>query len=133
MAADRFSMLLVGFFGVTALLLAAIGLYGVMAYAATQRSREIGIRIALGAQRGVILRMVLGDGLRLALAGILLGVIAALLSGRLLAGFLYGVSADDSLTLASVAFLIALIALAASFLPARRAATIDPMRTLRAE
>ncbi|HEX3661384.1 MAG TPA: ABC transporter permease [Acidobacteriaceae bacterium] len=133
MAADRFSMLLVGFFGVTALLLAAIGLYGVMAYTAGQRSREIGIRIALGAQRGAILRMVLGDGLRLALAGILLGVIAALLSGRLLAGFLYGVRPDDPLTMASVALLIAVIALAASFLPARRAAVLDPMQTLRAE
>lgn len=133
MAADRFSMFLMVFFGVTALLLAAIGLYGVMAYTASQRSREIGIRIALGAQRGAILRMVLGDGLRLAMAGVLIGVIVALVSGRLLSGFLYGVRADDPLTLGSVALLIALIALVASFLPARRAAVIDPMQTLRAE
>jgi putative ABC transport system permease protein len=133
MAADRFSMLLIAFFGVTALLLAAIGLYGVMAYSAGQRSLEIGIRLALGAQRSAIVRMVLRDGLRLAFAGILLGVITALLSGRMLAGFLYGVSAHDPVTMASVALLIAVIALAASFIPARRAAGLDPIQTLRGE
>ncbi|HTX77793.1 MAG TPA: FtsX-like permease family protein [Terracidiphilus sp.] len=133
MASDRFSMLLVGFFGVTALLLATVGLYGVIAYATGQRTREIGIRMALGAQRRTILRMILSEGLRLAGGGILLGVAAALGMGRLLRGFLYGVRPSDPLTLSSVALFIALIALCASYLPARRAAAIDPMEALRCD
>jgi putative ABC transport system permease protein len=131
MAADRFSMFLIGFFGATALLLAAVGLYGVIAYSAGQRTREIAIRVALGAQRGSVLRMILGQGLRLAAGGILLGLAVALGTGRLLSGFLYEVRPSDPLTLAVVAAAIALIALAASLLPARRAAAIDPMEALR--
>jgi len=133
MAADRFSMLVVGFFGALALILAAVGIYGVIAYSAGQRTREIAIRIALSAQRGNVFGMVLGQGLRLAALGILLGVLAALGVGRVLAGLLYGVSAADPLTLASVAVLIVLVALAASILPARRAAATAPMEALRGD
>jgi predicted permease len=133
MAADRFSMLVMGFFGVLALVLAAVGVYGVIAYSASQRTREIAIRIALGAQRGNVFGMVLGQGLRLASLGILLGVLAALSVGRVLKGWLYGVSATDPLTLACVALLITVVALAASFLPARRAAATAPMEVLRGD
>ena len=133
MAADRFSMLVVGFFGALALILAAVGIYGVIAYSASQRTREIAIRIALGAQRGNVFGMVLGQGLRLAALGILFGVLAALGVGRVLTGLLYGVSASDPLTLASVAVLIVLVALAASILPARRAAAVAPMEALRSD
>jgi len=132
-AANRFSVLVVGFFGMLALVLAAVGIYGIIAYSANQRSREIAIRVALGAQRGDVFGMVLGQGLRLASAGIVFGVLAALLVGRALAGSLYGVSASDPVTLGSVALLIAAVALAASFLPARRAAAIAPMEALRGD
>jgi putative ABC transport system permease protein len=133
MAANRFSMLVVGFFGALALVLAAVGIYGIIAYSASQRTREIAIRIALGAQRGNVFGMVLGQGLRLAALGILFGVLTALLVGRVLAGWLYGVSASDPLTLACVALLITMVALAASFLPARRAASTAPMEALRGD
>jgi len=133
MATDRFSMLVVGFFGVLALVLAAVGIYGVIAYSAGQRTREIAIRIALGAKRSNVFGMVLGQGLRLAALGILFGVLAALGVGRVLAGLLYGVSAADPVTLASVAVLIVLVALAASILPARRAAATAPMEALRGD
>jgi ABC-type antimicrobial peptide transport system permease subunit len=133
MAANMFSMLVVGFFGALALVLAAVGIYGIIAYSVSQRTREIAIRIALGAQRGNVFGMVLGQGLRLAALGILFGVLTALLVGRVLAGSLYGVSAFDPLTLGSVALLITVVALAASFLPARRAATTAPMEALRGD
>jgi putative ABC transport system permease protein len=133
MAQDRFSMLLVGFFGVLALLLAAIGIYGVISYSVGQRTREIGIRIALGAQRGNVFGIVMGHGIKLASLGIAIGFFAALGMGRMLTGFLYGVSAADPLTFASVAVFLAAVALAASFFPARRAAKIDPMQALRSE
>jgi predicted permease len=133
LAADRFSILVVGFFGALALVLAAVGIYGVIAYSAGQRTREIAIRIALGAQRGNVFGMVLGQGLRLAALGILFGVFAALVVGRVLAGLLYGVSAADPVTLASVAALIMLVALAACILPARRAAATAPMEALRGD
>jgi predicted permease len=133
MAANMFSMLVVGFFGALALVLAAVGIYGIIAYSASQRTREIAIRIALGAQRGNVFGMVLGQGLRLAALGILFGVLTALLVGRVLAGSLYGVSASDPLTLGCVALLITVVALAASFLPARRAAATAPMEALRSD
>jgi putative ABC transport system permease protein len=133
MAANMFSMLVVGFFGALALVLAAVGIYGIIAYSASQRTREIAIRIALGAQRGNVFGMVLGQGLRLAALGILFGVLTALLVGRVLAGSLYGVSASDPLTLGCVALLIAVVALAACFLPARRAAATAPMEALRGD
>ena|SRR6185312_5707340 len=133
MAANRFSMLVVGFFGVLALVLAAVGIYGIIAYSASQRTREIAIRIALGAQRGNVFGMVLGQGLRLALVGVLFGVLTTLLVGRVLAGSLYGVTASDPLTLSCVALLITVVAVAASFLPARRAAATAPMEALRGD
>jgi putative ABC transport system permease protein len=133
MAQDRFSMLLLDFFGSLALLLAAVGIYGVVSYSVGQRTREIGVRMALGAQRGNVFSMILGHGLRLAGAGVALGLIAAFAVGRLMAGFLYGVSSTDPLTFASVAGFLALIAVAAGFFPARRAASINPTEALRAE
>ena len=133
MAKDRFSMLLVGFFGVLALFLATVGIYGVISYSVGQRTREIGIRMALGAQRGKVFGMVLRQGLKLAAFGIAIGALAALGVGRMLRGFLYGVHAADPLTFVSVAIFLAVVAVAASFLPARRAAKIDPMRALRYE
>jgi putative ABC transport system permease protein len=123
----------IGFFGTLALVLAAVGIYGIIAYSASQRTQEIAIRIALGAQRGNVFGMVLGQGLRLAALGILFGVLTALLAGRVLAGSIYGVSASDPLTLGCVALLITVIALAASFLPARRAAATAPMEALRGD
>ena len=133
MARDRFSLLLVGFFGVLALALAALGIYGVLSYSVGQRTREIGIRIALGAQRGNVFGIVMGQGARLAGLGIAIGVIGALGAGRLLSGFLYGVRPADPLTIASVTIFLAAIALAASYFPARRASTIEPMQALRTE
>jgi putative ABC transport system permease protein len=133
MATNRFSMLVVGFFGVLALVLAAVGIYGIIAYSANQRTREIAIRIALGAQRGDVFSMVLGQGLRLAALGIFFGLLTALLVGRVLAGSLYGVSASDPLTLGCVALLITIVTLAASVLPARRAASTAPMEALRSD
>jgi predicted permease len=133
MAGDRFSMLLVGFFGLLALLLAAVGIYGVISYSVSQRTREIGIRMALGARRGKVFEMILRQGLMLAGLGIALGVVAALGAGRMLAGFLYGVRATDPLTFVSVTIFLAAVALAASLFPARRAANTDPMRALHYE
>lgn len=133
MAQDRFSMLLVGFFGALALLLAAVGIYGVISYSVGQRTREIGIRIALGARRESVFRMILSHGLRLTALGIVIGFVAALGVGRMLTGFLYGVRAADPLTFAAVGVFLAGVALAASFFPAYRAAKIDPMQALRTE
>jgi predicted permease len=132
-AADRFSMLVVGFFGALALILSAVGVYGVIAYSAGQRTHEIAIRIALGAQRRNVFGMVLGQGIRLAALGILIGILAALSVGRMMAGLLYGVRATDPVTFVAAALLIALVALAASFIPARRAAATAPMEALRGD
>jgi predicted permease len=124
--------LLAAFAG-AALLLAALGIYGVVSYAVSRREREIGVRMALGAQAGDVLRMVLREGLSLSLFGVLCGVAAALALARLLAGFLYGVSPSDPATYAIVAFALTAVAALASLLPARRAARVDPAISLRAE
>ncbi|MGH9441079.1 MAG: ABC transporter permease [Thermoanaerobaculia bacterium] len=129
----RYPAFLIGVFAATALLLAAIGLYGIMAFAVSCRVREIGIRVALGAQRGDILRMVLGEGGRLVAAGLALGIVGALAATRLLSTILFRVRPFDPTTVAAVSALLALTALLAAYLPARRAAGVDPMVALREE
>lgn len=132
-AEPRFYMLLLAVFAGSALFLAAIGIYGVLAIAVRQRTGEIGIRRALGAEAGDVLRMVLGRALALAGGGLVLGLLAAFALTRLLAGLLYGVTPTDPVTFAGVAVLLAAVAALASFLPARRAAAVDPMQALREE
>ena len=127
----RFAMLLLASFGVLALLLASIGMYGVISYSVMQRTQEIGIRIALGAERRKVFAMVLGQGARLAGLGIAIGLVAALGLTRIMASFLFGVRPTDPLTFAAVSLLLVLIALLACYLPARRATRVDPMVALR--
>jgi putative ABC transport system permease protein len=129
----RFSMLLLSIFAGLALLLSAVGIYGVMAYAVTQRKHEIGIRMALGAQQQDVLGMVVGQGAKLAVTGVAIGVIAALFLTRAMVSLLYGVSAYDPWTFTGVAALLVVVALVACYLPARRAARVDPMIALRHE
>jgi putative ABC transport system permease protein len=132
-AAERFRTLVLAAFGVLALVLAAIGVYGIIAYGVVQRSREIGIRMALGARRPEILRLVVGDGMLMVAIGIVIGVIAAAGLSRFLESLLYGVRPGDPITFVTIAFLIGAVALAACIVPARRAIRVDPAATLRAE
>ena len=132
-AQPRFEMLLLGMFAAVALLLAAVGIYGVMNYAVSRRTREIGIRISLGASRAEVLRMVVRQGMAQALAGAVAGVVGALLLSRLLTGMLYGVRPTDPLTFGGVAAILGFVALLATYVPARRATRIDPMLALRYE
>jgi len=127
----RFSMEIVALFALTALLLAALGIYGVISYIVSERTREIGIRLALGAQKSSIMRMVLHQGLRLAIIGAALGLICALIVSHLMAGLLYGVRPTDPLTFTAVALLFIGIALLACYIPARRATKVDPIIALR--
>jgi len=129
----RFGVRLLGFFASVALFLAALGLYGVISYAVTQRTREIGIRLALGAERGGVLRLVVGQGLRLAAIGAALGVCGAVPAGQMIRSQLYGVEPFDPLTIAGMACALLAAALLASYLPARRATRVDPAVTLRYE
>jgi putative ABC transport system permease protein len=132
-AGPRFRMLLIGGFAAVALMLAATGIYGVMAYSVAQRTHEMGLRFALGAARGDVLRMVLGQAARLAIAGIVIGLAGALLLTRWMSTLLFGVEPTDPATFAAVAAGLAAIALTASALPARRAMRIDPIVALRQE
>ena len=132
-AQQRFSVFLLGVFSMTALLLAAVGLYGAIAYSVAERTQEMGIRIALGAATGDILRMIVGQGLTLTLAGLAIGTMAALALTRLMSGLLFQVSAADPASFAASALLFAAIAALASYLPARRATRVDPTEALRYE
>ncbi len=132
MAGASFDVSLLSIFGAAALLLAALGIYGLMSYTVEQRSHEIGIRLALGAGPGVVRNMIVLEGMRLALAGIAVGIIAALGLTRLLVGFLYGVQPRDPLIFAAVPLVLASVALASIWLPARRASSVDPLLAIRA-
>jgi putative ABC transport system permease protein len=132
-AQPRLNAVLLELFAAVALLIASIGIYGVLSYSVTQQTREIGLRAALGANRGELLRLVLREGLTMALAGIGAGLIAGLGLSRLMASLLFGVAAHDPLTFAAVAGILAVVAAAACAIPALRAARIDPVIALRCE
>ena len=133
LAPTRFAMALITSFGVLALVLSAVGLYGVIAYSVTQRRREIGVRVALGAEPSAVVGIVVGDGLRLAGVGVVIGAALAAAATRVLEAMLYGVSPTDPVTFAAVAVVVAAVALVASYVPARRVLRIDPAETLRAD
>jgi len=130
---ERVAVTFAGSFGLLALLLAAVGIYGVVSYTTRQRTHELGIRIALGASKGAILRHVLRQGLILTLLGLAVGVVASLMLTRFLRTVLFGVGANDLVTFATVAVVLCVVAAFACYLPARRAAAIDPVQALRTE
>jgi len=127
----RFYLLLLGSFAAVAVVLAALGIYGVMSYSVSRRFHEIGIRMALGAERGDLVRLVVGEGMRVALVGTAAGLAGAFAVTRLMSSLLYGVRATDPVTFAGVALLLAAVAFAASWIPARRATRVDPLTALR--
>jgi ABC-type antimicrobial peptide transport system permease subunit len=127
----RFNLLLLGLFALVALLLAAVGLYGVLAYAVSERTHEIGIRMALGARRESVLGLILRQGVTLVAAGLAAGLLASLLLGRVLAGSLYGVPSTDPVTFAAIPLALLAVAVLSSWLPARRATQVDPTVALR--
>jgi putative ABC transport system permease protein len=133
LADRRFLLSLVGLFAAAALALAAVGIYGVVAFSVMRRTQEIGIRMALGAQRSHMLLLILGEGARLALLGVAIGIAASVVVTRLLSSLLFGVNATDPITFIGVAVLLSLVALLASYIPARRAMRLDPNTALRFE
>jgi putative ABC transport system permease protein len=132
-ANDRFNTLLLGAFAAIALLLTAAGIFGVLSYLVTQRTREIGLRMALGAQPTDVLRVIVGHGLRLVLLGLCIGVAGAFVVTRWMSSVLFGVKPTDPLTFTVVAFVLGTVALLASYIPARRAMRVDPIVALRYE
>jgi ABC-type antimicrobial peptide transport system permease subunit len=130
---QRAAAIVTGMLGIVGLLLAAAGLYGVLAFSASRRTREIGIRVALGADGSSVLRMMIRDGLRLASIGIVIGLVLAGLTTRLISSWLFDVSPLDGLTFAGMSALFIVVAIVASYVPARRAAALDPLAALRAE
>jgi putative ABC transport system permease protein len=133
LAGRKFSVILISLFGVLALALAAVGLYGVVSYSVTQRNREMGLRMALGAQQGAVLRMVIGEGMKLALAGALVGAMAAAFAGKAIASQLYGLRASDPASFAWAAAMLLAVAMIGAWIPARRATRVDPVVALREE
>jgi ABC-type antimicrobial peptide transport system permease subunit len=134
LAATRLASTLISIFGLVALLLASIGLYGVMAWMVSHRTREVGIRMALGAKPGDVLKLIIKQGMVLTLAGVVIGLFAALIATRLIdTQQLYGVSATDPFTFAVIALLLTVVSLLACYLPARRATKVDPLTALRYE
>jgi putative ABC transport system permease protein len=129
----RFNVILIGFFGITALLLATTGVFGVMAYSVSRRTREIGVRIALGAAAGDVLKMILGQGLRPILVGVAIGIAGALALTRTVESLLFGVTATDPLTFGGVTLILVGAALLACYVPARRVTKVDPVIALRYE
>jgi ABC-type antimicrobial peptide transport system permease subunit len=132
-AARRFSMILLAIFALLALALAAVGIYGVISYSVAQRTREVGIRMALGAKTSDVLHLVIRDGLKLVLIGVGVGLAGALLLTRLMTTLLFGVTATDAVTYITVAFTLIIVALIACTIPARRATKVDPLIALRFE
>jgi ABC-type antimicrobial peptide transport system permease subunit len=133
LARRRFSMTLIAVFASAALALAMVGLYGVIALSVSSRQREIGVRVALGAQAGDVLRMILREGLAIAVAGVALGLVGAVLASRVVASLLYGVSATNAEIYALAAAITVLVTLGATFIPARRATRVDPTLALRSD
>jgi ABC-type antimicrobial peptide transport system permease subunit len=136
MASQRFPLILLGTFAGLALILASVGIYALVSYSVSQRTHEIGIRMALGAQRAAIFRMVISQCLRLAIAGLTIGVAAALVLIRLLSAFsrlLYGVREEDPVTFVAVSLALTMLTISACYVPAERAAKVDPMAALRHE
>jgi putative ABC transport system permease protein len=133
LARRRIYMALLGMFAGAALLLAAVGIYGVMSYTVNQRVHEIGLRLALGAERADVLRLILSEGTKIAFVGTAIGIAVALALTRLMTSLLYGVTATDPATLLAVAALPVLVAVVACYIPARRAVRVDPMVALRHE
>jgi len=132
-AAERFWMRALGIFATLALVLAVVGIYGVVSYAVAQRTHEIGVRMALGAQRTDVLGMVIRQGMVTTVGGVIVGVLGAVAATRLLSSLLYGVEATDPMTFATVSLVLVGIAVLASYIPARRAARVDPLIALRSE
>jgi putative ABC transport system permease protein len=133
MAQTRFSTLLLGIFALLAIVLASVGIYGVISYSVAQRTHEFGIRLALGADHRALLKLVVGQGMTLVLIGVGVGLAAAMALTHLMSSLLYSVSATDPATFAVVSLLLATVALAACYIPARRAMKVDPMVALRYE